>query len=187
MRELLKATLKTGSGAMGSLLLGMVSVKVLAVILGPSGIGLYSLLRQIADFSNRFGTLGGETALVQGLASRKDQARDEYLVTTFWVFVLGALLVSVALLAFAPWVASGVLGRSDEQAIGLVRWLALPGALGVASIYLNGVLNGFRAIGLMALLQILGAATMALLAYPVSRLVEVGYPLAFIVMMSASP
>src|SRR5215210_2220953 len=102
MREIFKAVLTTGSGSGGRLLLGMATMKIMAVILGPSGVGLYSLLRQAVDFSNRFGTLGGETALVQGLASRKERVRDEYIVTTFWVFVLGALLIVTVLVVFAP-------------------------------------------------------------------------------------
>ena len=93
-------------------------------------------------------------------------------MTTFWVFVLGALLAAAVLLVFAPWIALWVLDRDDGQATSLVRWLALPVALGIASTYLNGVLNCFRAIGVLALLQILGAAALALLVYPASRLVN---------------
>jgi O-antigen/teichoic acid export membrane protein len=187
MREILIATLKTGGGSVGRLLLLAVATKIVAVILGPSGIGLLSLLRQAADLSNSLGTLGGSNALVQGLSSRKGNMRDEYLVTTFWLFVLGSLLIVGTLLICAPWIALWGLNRSDGETISLVRWLALPVALGVATSYLNGVLNSFRAIGLMALVQVLGAAATALLAYPVSRLVEVGYPIAFIVMLSAPP
>jgi O-antigen/teichoic acid export membrane protein len=80
-----------------------------------------------------------------------------------------------------------VLDRNDGQATSLVRWLALPVALGMASTYLNGVLNGFRAIGVLALLQILGAAALALLVYPASRLVKGDHPIAFIAKLSAPP
>jgi O-antigen/teichoic acid export membrane protein len=187
MRELLKAVLKTGSGSGGTLLLGMITMKVMAVVLGPSGLGLYSLLRQTMDFSNKLGTLGGGAALVQGLASRKGQAQDDYLVTTLWVFVLGTLLVVVVLLFFAPWIALWVFDRNDGQTTSLVRWLALPVTLGVAATYISGVLNGFRAIGLLALFQILGAVAVVFLVYPVSRLVETGYSSVFIIMLSAPP
>lgn len=187
MHEILIAILKTGSGSIGRLLLAAAAMKIVAVILGPSGVGFLSILRQTVDVSNNLGTLGGSNALVQGLASRKGQVRDEYLVTTFWIFVMGALSIVGVLLIFAPWITLWLFDRNDGQTTNLVRWLALPVALTVVSSYLNGVLNGFRAIGLMALLQILGAATMALLAYPVSRLVEIGYPIAFIVMLSAPP
>jgi len=186
MREILKAFFKTGSGQVGNMLFGAIAMKIMAVILGPSGIGLYSLLRQVLAFTSRVGD-AGNSAVVQGLASRKGRGRDAYLVTSFWVFVLGALVLIVVLLISAPWLALWVIGRDDTQTIKLVRWLALPIALTIASVYLQGVLNSFRAIGLLALLQILGAAAMALLAYPVSRLVEMGYPIAFICVMSASP
>lgn len=187
MREIFKAALKTGIGSMGFLLLGMLAMKIMAVVVGPSGVGLYSLLRQTMDFSNNLGTLGGGTALVQGLASRKGQARDDYLVTTFWIFLIGALSTSIVLLVFAPWIALWVFDRNDGQTTNMVRGLALPVVLLVGSTYLNGVINGFRAIGLLALLQVLGAAAAVLLVYPVSLLVEVGYPLAFIALISAPP
>lgn len=187
MRELIKATLKTGSGAGGKLLLGMIAVKIMAVMLGPSGIGLYSLLRQTTAFSEGAGTMGGGVALVQGLASREGKAQANYLATTFWIFVLGATLAIILLFVLAPWISLWIFDRSDGQTITLIRWLAVPVALGVASTYLLGVHNGFRAIGTLALLKVLGSAAMALLAYPVSRLVEVGYPVAFIAMVSAPP
>jgi O-antigen/teichoic acid export membrane protein len=84
MRELVKAILKTDSGSGGSLLLGVVTMKVMAVVLGPSGVGLYSLLRQTMTSTISLGNLGGAAALVHGLVSFKGQARDTYLVTTFW-------------------------------------------------------------------------------------------------------
>jgi O-antigen/teichoic acid export membrane protein len=187
MGELLRAALKTGGGSVGFLLLGMLATKIMAVVLGPSGVGLYSLLRQTVDLCKGIGTVGGEAALVQGLASRKGEEQDSYLVTTFWAFALGCSLIVAGLLAFAPWIALWVFDRNDGQTVNMVRGLALPAALWVASTYINGVLNGFRAIGLLALFQVLGTGAMALLAYPVSRLVEVGYPIAFIVVLSAPP
>jgi O-antigen/teichoic acid export membrane protein len=187
MRDILKAAIKTMSGSAGFLFFGMLTIKIMAVVLGPNGVGLYSLLRQTSEFSKNLGTLGGETALVQGLASRKGKVRDEYLLTAFWVFVLGTLLTVATLMILAPWIALWVFHRNDEQTINLVRWLALPVVLLVASSFLNGVINGFRAIGLLALIQALGAGAGALVAYPVSLLAQVGYPVAFIAMMSVTP
>src|SRR5215212_6914796 len=115
MRELLIATFKTGGGTLGRLLFAAIATKIIAVVLGPSGVGLLSLLRQTVDVSNNLGTLGGNNALVQGLASRKGQRRDEYLVTTFWIFVLGLLLIAGVFLVFAPWIALWVLDRNDGQ------------------------------------------------------------------------
>lgn len=160
-------------------------MKIMAVVLGPSGVGLFALLRQINDFSSTL-TEGGQWALVQGLPSRKGQAREHYLVTTFWVFVLGTILITVVVLGLAPYIGIWVFGNDERQTISLVRWLAVPMALALALAYVNGVLNGFLAIGRVAMFQALGTAAMALLAYPASRLVEVGFPVAFIGLMTAS-
>lgn len=185
MRELLKAVLKTGSGSIGTVIFATVVIKIMAVVLGPSGVGLYSLLRQINEFSSSL-TLGGQMAVVQGLASRKGEAREHYLVTTFWLFVLSIILITILFLGLAPWIGLWVFGNDERQTINLVRWLALPTALALSVAYLNGILNGHLAVGRVALFQALGAAAMALLAYPASRLVEVGYPVAFIGLMTTS-
>lgn len=164
----------------------VISSKIMAVITGPAGIGLYSMLQQILSTTATAGSIGGgQMALTQGVACRKDEARDEFIRTVFWIFVTASLLVAGVLLIFAPWVASASLGASDEASIGLIRWIAVPLLLNVALFYLNGVLNGFREIGRLALSSVAGASTNAIVSYPVSILVNTGYPIAFVGMLIA--
>ena len=186
MIEILRAVMKTVSGTLLSLVLRIIAVKIIAVMLGPSGVGLFSVLRQIRDVSSGLGTVGGQTALVQGLASREDQARDDYLVTAFWIFTAGALLTAGVLVVFAPFLSTLVFGARNESNIALTRGLAVPVALGVLVSYLSGVMNGFRAVGRLAVVQVIGAVVMVAAAYPVSLLVADGHPIAFVVMMAAS-
>lgn len=70
MREILKVFLKSGSGSAANVLLNVAALKILARMLGPSGIGLFSLLRQILQTALTAGTLSGQTALVQGASSQ---------------------------------------------------------------------------------------------------------------------
>ena len=44
MSEIIKAIAKTGSGTLASLIFGAAAMKVIAVVLGPTGVGLFSLL-----------------------------------------------------------------------------------------------------------------------------------------------
>jgi len=183
----LRATFKTGTGYIISLILGVISNKVMAVITGPIGIGLYSMLQQIQTTASTAGSIGGGgTSLTQGVASKRAEARDEFIRTVFWLFAIGSLLVTISLIILAPWIASASLGKSDDESIGLVRWVALPVVLNIFLMYLNGVLNGFREIGRLAVLQVVGAAVNAILSYPISIMVHTGYPIAFIGIMSAS-
>jgi len=185
MRELLKASFKTGSGTVVSLVLNVISSKIMAVITGPAGIGLYSMLQQILQTTAIAGSVGGGgTALTQGVACKKDEARDKFIRTVFWIFAIASLLVAVALLIFAPWIAPVSLDANDEASVGLVRWMAVPLILNVALIYLNSVLNGFREIGRLAIISAAGGAANAVVSYPISILANTGYPIAFVGMLT---
>lgn len=185
MLDLVKALIKTGSSSAVNIILGVISTKIIAIVLGPNGIGLYSLLRQIVQTASIVGS-GGQTALVQGIASKKGKERDTYIVTVFWLFILGAVLVSTLLIIFSPQIAIIVFKKSDLQTINLVKWISLPVFLTIIFVYLTSILNGFKTIGRLALGQVTVAITVVLLTYPTSKLVESGYTIAFILMMSAS-
>ncbi|MBA2441554.1 MAG: oligosaccharide flippase family protein [Rubrobacter sp.] len=184
MRNLLSAVVKTGAGSLAVLILGALATKVLAVVVGPAGIGLLSVLRQIQQTAVVIGPVGGQPALVQGLASREGEERLAYLGTTFWIFVLGTAAVAVFLLGAAPLLAPLLFDDSSAHTVSLVRWLTLPVSLAVAQVYFIGLLNGFQAIGRLALVKVFYSLVLAALAYPVALLVSAGYVVAFIFMTS---
>lgn len=186
MREILAAFLKTGSGSAVSLLLNIISVKIMAVVVGPSGLGLLSLLRQIQQTALSVATTGGQTALVQGASSRKAEARCDYLRTVLLIFLLGGLIAACSLVLFAPVIAEEVIGKNDTKTVWLVRWLALPVLLSVFSGYIGGVLNVYRAIGRLALLQVAAALGMVVFVYPVALAARSGFELAFIGLLTVS-
>lgn len=187
MRELVRAVFKAGSGSSISMLLAAISSKIMAVVSGPFGIGLYSLTQQLIQTVSTTGVVGGGTVvLTQGVASRKGKDRDDFIATAFWILTIGAILSSLSLILFAPWIAPLVFGASDEATIWLVRWTALPVALAVFLVYLNGILNGFLAIGRLAVIQVAGVGVSAVLSYPVSIMVNTGYFVAFVAMITLS-
>lgn len=185
MRKLISAVFKTGSSSLVSLLLNVVSVKVIAVLLGPPGVGLFSLIRQTVVTFAAVG-LGGQTALVQGIASKSDVERDAYVRTVFWLFSLGSLLTVLLIEVFASKIATLLVGNKVDDFTSVIRWIALPVVLSNAYIYLKSILNGFRAIGRLAIVEALGPFVVLILVYPVCILVGKGYALAFVWMMSAA-
>jgi PST family polysaccharide transporter len=184
MKEILKATIKTGTGSLLSMAFGAIASKIMAVILGPGGIGLYSMLGQVNQTAGTLATSGGGAALVQGIASKKGEERDRYLRTVFWIFQISSILISTSMILLAPYISRIALGSSDATNVGLIRWLALPLALGSLLSFVTGVLNGFRAIGRLAFFSASNAAVSALLAYPISKLVSQGHEIAFVMMMA---
>jgi len=187
MREIIGATFKTGIGSAISMIFSAIFSKIMALITGPFGIGLYSMIQQLVTTSSTAGTVGGgHIALTQGVACRKDRDRDEFIITVFWIFTVGALVSALTLIFLAPWIAPFAFGMNDETTIWMVRWIALPTTLMIGLFYLYGVLNGFREIGRLAIMQVASSGVSAILAYPVSSLANTGYFVAFVGLMSAS-
>lgn len=186
MLEVILAFIKTGSGSLLILLLGVVSTKFFALYLGPEGIGLFSLIRQARDTFLSLTTFNGGTALVQGLANRQGLLRKRYGFTVLLLIVLDMAIVIPTLLIFAPQIANGIFHRSDATAVALIRWLTLPVVLDTILTFLTNTLNGYRAIGRLVLVQVVSAVVTTALSYPVTILVESGNSVAFIGMMIAS-
>lgn len=184
MREIIRAAFQTGGAAIISMILGVITTKIMAVVLGPDGAGLYGVLLQLQLTAIAFASFGGGTALIQGIASRSGHARDEYLATTSGIFGLAIVMVSVILLLAAPWLSAVVGSGPQALNIELIHWLAVPVALGVGYSYLAGVINGFRAIGRLASVKVVSAAATVLAAYPAFRLAEEGYLGALIGLMA---
>jgi O-antigen/teichoic acid export membrane protein len=181
MREIAKAFSKTVSGTALSLLISTISVKIIAMLIGPSGMGLYGILRQIQSTTLVVATMGGQTALVQGGSSKEGEDRQTYLQTVFVLFLVSGLLAAGALIALAPF-----LKRQDATAVNLIRLLALPVFLTVLTSYGMGVLNIHRALGYMASIQVVAAVVTLGLSYPTALAVQNGWEVALVGIMSVT-
>lgn len=178
MRELALAVLQTGGASLLAFGFAVVATKVFAVVLGPAGIGFISLVRQTYQAALMLGTLNGQTAMAQGIASRDETSQARYLSTVFWILLLGGGAVALTFLLFPSRISLFMMGREDQGNVQVIRWLSLAVLAGVASTYLSGVLTGHRAVGRLTLLQIVGAAVASALAYPVALLLRGGHPVA---------
>ncbi len=182
MRDILKAGLKIGLATLASLLGWVVAGKVLAVTLGAAGVGLYGLLRQLLQNLTLVGSFSGQTALVQGIASRSDrteQLRFSGSVLRIQALIAGAL--ALALLLGAPWLGPWLIPH--PQGIALLRWLSLAMLVLVGQAYVIGLLNGHRLINAMVKSQLLGPLAVLLLVFPMVWLVRRGYPSGFVLML----
>lgn len=186
MRKLISAIFKTGLGSGLSIAFGALAVKILALLVGPSGIGLFSLLRQIQQTGSGIASVGGYTALVQGIASRNGEQRVRYVFTAAHFFAVGIVVVSTAMLVFAPHLTWIIYGSRDPQLISVLRWLAIPCAIGGIASFFIAILNGYGAIGDVAFVTALTSVVAAACAYPAGRLVQQGHSGAFVVLLSLS-
>jgi PST family polysaccharide transporter len=181
MLELIAAILKSGSASIANLLISTVTVKIIALVTGPTGVGIWSLLRQCQQSAVTIGTSNGNASFVRGINQLEGKARSQFIrtVATTYLCMGGAVVLVMLLLSdrLAVWI--GSLNRE------VILLLSVPVAVGILREYLFSLINGMRAIGRMAVLQIVGPLSALLIAYPAALLVAKNNYSGFILMMLA--
>ena len=182
MPDILKASLKVGVATLAGLLGWVVAGKILAITLGAAGVGLFGLLRQLLQNLALIGSLNGQQALVQGIASRTTRSTQlRFAGSVFHLQVLLGGVLAVGLLVFAPWLGPWLIPHS--KSVTLLRWLALVMLVTVAQAYVIGLLNGHRLINALVKSQMLSPVAVLLLVFPMVWLVRRGYPFGFVLML----
>jgi O-antigen/teichoic acid export membrane protein len=164
MRNLFKAILKTGSGSLASVLFGMATVKLIAYRLGPEALGSFSLTRQLIVAGSALFLTGGQTALVQGIASRTGKDRDLFTATSFALLTGGSILVAV-LACIGGVIVGRLYPASASGLLNAIQPAAAAIALSGPMAFVFGSLNASRRIGRLAIAQALNAATLAVLVW----------------------
>ena len=147
----LRATGIIATGTAVSLLVSVLTSKALALLVGPTGVGIYGLMQSVLGVAGIVFGLGLATALVRSTASalastRLDQVAS--LRTTAWQLGLVMALV-MTLLGFAArnWVAGTIL--NNEALAGAVPVLGLAAGLMLLWSIETGALNGHHEISVL--------------------------------------
>ncbi len=182
MGELIIALLKTGSGTVGGLFIRAVTMKIISVFAGPSGVGVFSILRQVQQSAVTVGTCNGGVSLVRGVSGLRGPEQSMYLKTTAAIYIVFGAAMAVALITMSPLIARWFGGLSPQ----LIVLLSLPVLAGITRDYLNGLLNGFHAIGRLSLVQVFAALAGLTVAYPVAVLASRGHYAGFVAYLFAT-
>lgn len=167
------STFRTAFGQFFGLLFGAIAVKLLAVITGPSGVGFYSVLRQLQQMLSSMASIGGQNAVVQGLSSQVGRNRESFFISTFYSFIFMSLLVCGVVLIGGDLIARLALAGEHASA---VRWLTIPIMLGGLLFFFRGVLTAEMQYGSIALINMLTGLGAALVALPAGVAFTSGYP-----------
>lgn len=178
------STLKTAIGQFFGLLLGAVAVKLLAVLAGPAGVGLYSVLRHLQQMLSSVASIGGQNAVVQGLSSHQGAARRQFFLSSFYVFVLASMLLSTVILIFADFIASWIFAGDHASAI---RWLVIPIVLGALLFFFRGVLTAEMQFGALSIVTMLTGLGAALVALPVGLVYARGSSNVMVLLLAGGP
>ena len=160
-RRILKSSSIIGGASFLNIAIGLLRTKVLAVLLGPTGVGLVSLYRGLLTTTSTVATLGLDTVGARQIAEAdaKEDARALAIArrAMFWAALVlgsaGTMAVWILRRRLAEWVLGGA---AHADAVG---GLALGVALTGVGASQGALIQGMRRIADIARITIYGAAS----------------------------
>lgn len=140
--QLFKITSLNALSIVLKIAIGLVTSKVIAVFVGPLGMGLVGNLRNFLSAAESWGTLGFQNGIVKYVAENKEDKNKVFAVfsTAFWTIALVVFVTCLFLFVFAQPVNTLLFGEFDYVHIIRILAVALPGY--VFSLVFIAVLNG---------------------------------------------
>lgn len=139
--------------------IGVVRTKVMALLLGPAGVGLLGLYSSIADLAQNLAGMGINSSGVRQIAEAAGSGESKRVAQTATVLrrtaVFLGLLGAALLLVLARQAARLTFG--DDQHAGAVALLALAVGFGAISGGQGALIQGMRRIADLAKMSVLGA------------------------------
>jgi O-antigen/teichoic acid export membrane protein len=172
MSKLVLAILKTGFGALVTLIFVIITGKIVAHNMGAAGIGLFFLIRQ-SIVTLTFVAAGMQPGLVQSVASSNESERAKLISNVFCIQSICSLFVILLVCCFlVTQVGSELVENRGISITTIICFLATIIASNLY-FYVKSILNGIRAIGQLSLTEAVGPGLTALLIYPCTKYMSV--------------
>ncbi|NTV92780.1 MAG: O-antigen translocase [Chlorobiaceae bacterium] len=157
-KQILKSTGIIGGSQVISVLVGILRTKIVAVLLGPAGVGIIGVYQASVEIIQAVTGLGIHFSAIRDVAEAHGTGDEERIGRTFavlkrWIWITG-LLGMVTVLVFSAPLSRQAFGDNDH-AIGMAI-LSLTLLLAAHSGGQQAVLNGFRQIASISKVNIFG-------------------------------
>lgn len=167
-KEILKATSIFGGVQVITILITIVRSKIIAILLGPAGMGIVGLLTSTTALIASLTNFGLETSAVKSVAEAHAQENNQELSKTVSIFrklvwgtgLLGALVTMLS----APYLSQLTFG--DRSFTWSFVWLSLTLLLNQLTAAENVLLQGTRQLKFLASANILGSLSSLLITIP---------------------
>ena len=167
--EVIKSSTLIGAASLLNICFAIIRTKMMAIVLGPSGIGLLGLYSSIADLTRSIAGMGINSSGVRQIAESVGTCNDEriaYTITSLRRLALcTGMLGALLLLVFCKQTSRLTFG--DHQHSGAIALLALAVFFGDLSAAQGALIQGMRRIGDLASMNVLGAFYGTLCSLPI--------------------
>ncbi len=187
-RTILRSSSIIGGAQVINIAVSLVKLKVVAVLLGPAGMGLVGLYLNLVQTASTISALGFGNVGTRQIATAQAEGGDVAVGRTrralFWGTMGLALLGAAVFWALSGWIARVVL--DDPSLAHDVAWLSLAVALTVAAGSQGALLTGLRRAGDLARINVLSGVAGAALGVAALLLWGQGGLLALVLVAPAS-
>ena len=159
-REIMKATSLFGGVQVFNIIISIIRSKIIAVLLGPAGMGIVGLLTSTTGLVSSLTNFGLGTSAVRDIAAANEsgnQNRINKVVTVFrrLVWITG-LLGAVITFILAPWLSQLTFGNNEYTVA--FMWLSVTLLFKQLTSGQNVMLQGMRKLKYLAMANMLGSA-----------------------------
>jgi enterobacterial common antigen flippase len=172
--QILKSSVVIGGSSVLNIGIGIIRTKAMALLLGPSGVGLLGVYGSIADLALSISGMGINSSGVRQIAEAVGSKDTERVARTVAVLrrtsILLGVLGAVLLVVFSRQVSAVTFG-SDEHA-GAVALLSLAIFFRLVSDARGALIQGMRRISDLARMGVLGALLGTMISVPVVYLLR---------------
>lgn len=158
-RQILRSSSIVASASIINILIGLVRTKIVALVLGPTGLGLVGVFHSLMATGSSVAALGignvGTRQIAEAESIGDQQSRAVARRSFFWAALLLSLAGALVFWTFRSEIAWRVF--EDRARAGQVGWLSIGVALGVASSAQIALLTGLRHIGNVARVSVFSA------------------------------
>ncbi len=166
--QILKSTSIFGGSQMLVIIIGIVRAKIIALLLGPAGVGIIGIYQSIVDMLRTSCGLGLDTGGIREVAAA-NSLDDKTLLgkTTYrlnWWFLIAALLGLTACIAFCRPISIWAFGTS-EYMLSIVL-LSIPVFLAILTTGRSVSIQGMRKVSYMAQYEVWGSLVGLIVALP---------------------
>lgn len=159
IRSILRSSSIIGGASVISILVGLFKFKVVALLLGPTGIGVIGFMNNIIGTASSIGGLGIATVGTREIAQAQGQAQETKLSEVRFAVLTGgfglAALAVVAMLVLRRPLA-GMFSQSHISETAMI-WIGVATGLTIALGAQTALLNGFRRVADLARISVFGA------------------------------
>lgn len=158
-REIMKATSLFGGVQVFNIIVALIKSKIIAVFLGPAGMGIFGLLTSTTGLVSSLTNFGLGTSAIRDIAAVNEsgeQNRINKVVTVFrYLLWITGLLGAIITFIFSPWLSQFTFGNKEYTLA--FMWLACSLLFNQLAIGNNVLMQGMRKLQYLAKANMMGS------------------------------